>query len=109
AEQLLDAGWHLTRAAGVPAVYDLKRPEARESRARPLDSRLPLVATWEYLKEQGYEVPEDEHGQPFVPDRMPGYDDEKPLGFSFFKTGLQEEDLARLTIPRTFFGRSEFE
>lgn len=109
AERLLDGGWHLTRAVGVSAEFDLKRLESRRRSVRPLDSRLPLVATWEYLKAEGYEVPEDQQGQPFLPNRMPSHDDEEPLGLSFFRTGLQEEDLARLTIPRTFFGRSEFE
>jgi uncharacterized protein YjbI with pentapeptide repeats len=61
-----------------------------------------------------------------MPDHRPQYDDEAPLGVSFFRTwvgvgrpfGLQpsnpddwvdvaEHALANLTLPRTFFGRSE--
>lgn len=49
-----------------------------------------------------------ERGQvPPLPDGMPQADDEV-LGVSFFRTLLDEEDdLVNLTLPRTFFGRSE--
>lgn len=44
---------------------------------------------------------------PPMPDRMPRYDDEE-LGVSFFRTFVGEnEDLSNLTLPRTYFGRSE--
>jgi uncharacterized protein YjbI with pentapeptide repeats len=43
---------------------------------------------------------------PPLPSRMPSYDDEEPLGVSFFRTHLEDEDLAGLSLPRTFFGRS---
>ncbi len=44
---------------------------------------------------------------PPLPERRPRYDDEAP-GLSFFRTFLGDgEDLSNLTIPRTFFGRSE--
>jgi len=38
---------------------------------------------------------------------MPRYDDEGSLGIRFFRARLVEEKLDRLTLPRTFFGRSE--
>jgi uncharacterized protein YjbI with pentapeptide repeats len=42
-----------------------------------------------------------------MPERMPRYDDEE-LGVSFFRTFVGEhDDLSNLTLPRTFFGRSE--
>jgi BTB/POZ domain-containing protein KCTD9 len=42
-----------------------------------------------------------------MPDRMPQYDDEQ-LGVSFFRTFVGEhDDLSNLTLPRTYFGRSE--
>ncbi len=49
-----------------------------------------------------------ERGQmPPLPDRMPHADDEV-LGVSFVRTLLQgADDLGNLTLPRTFFGRSE--
>ncbi|MBI1248264.1 pentapeptide repeat-containing protein [bacterium] len=42
-----------------------------------------------------------------MPDHLPQYDDEEPLGVSFFRTFANEDVLENLTIPRTFFGRSE--
>ena len=42
-----------------------------------------------------------------MPDRIPRFDDETPLGVNFFRTCLEECELANLTLPRTFFGRSE--
>ena len=45
---------------------------------------------------------------PPVPDHLPQYDDEGELGVSFFRTFVGEgDDLGNLTLPRTFFGRSE--
>ena len=44
---------------------------------------------------------------PTLPDRMPRFDDEE-LGLSFFRTFVGKgDDFSNLTIPRTFFGRSE--
>jgi uncharacterized protein YjbI with pentapeptide repeats len=37
---------------------------------------------------------------------MPSYDDKEPLGFSYFRSGLEDADRSHLTMPRTFFGRS---
>lgn len=48
-----------------------------------------------------------EPGQaPPIPDRQPRYDDPEPLGVSFFRTRVHG-DLSRMTLPRTFFCRSE--
>ena len=43
---------------------------------------------------------------PPVPSERPRPDDPDPLGLSFFRTQVSR-DLVNLTIPRTFFGRSE--
>ena len=43
---------------------------------------------------------------PPLPPQRPLHDDEA-LGISFFRTLLADEDLSNMTIPRTFFGRSE--
>jgi uncharacterized protein YjbI with pentapeptide repeats len=43
---------------------------------------------------------------PALPARAPRYDDEQ-LGVSFFRMRLADAELAGLTLPRTFFGRSE--
>jgi len=45
---------------------------------------------------------------PPIPDHRPRYDDEEPLGVNFFRTSV-EGDLSNLTLPRTFFSRSEIE
>jgi uncharacterized protein YjbI with pentapeptide repeats len=43
-----------------------------------------------------------------MPERIPEPEDDEPLGLSFFKTFVGDgADLSNLTIPRTFFGRSE--
>lgn len=45
---------------------------------------------------------------PPMPHQVPQPEDEEPLGISFYRTFLQNGvDLGNLTIPRTFFGRSE--
>ncbi len=41
-----------------------------------------------------------------MPARLPGYDDPEPLGVSFFRTRVAG-DLSNMTLPRTFFSRSE--
>jgi uncharacterized protein YjbI with pentapeptide repeats len=38
---------------------------------------------------------------------VPQYDDEEPLGVNFFRMMLEGDDLSSLSLPRTFFGRSE--
>ncbi len=43
-----------------------------------------------------------------MPDHVPQPEDEEPLGLNFFRTFVGEgADLGNLTVPRTFFGRSE--
>lgn len=47
---------------------------------------------------------------PPIPERTPQPEDDEPLGLSFFRTRLthgNRVDLSNLTLPRTFFGRSE--
>lgn len=45
---------------------------------------------------------------PPLPDHLPQPEDEEPLGLNFYRTFLGEgADLGGLSIPRTFFGRSE--
>jgi uncharacterized protein YjbI with pentapeptide repeats len=48
----------------------------------------------------------DEGDIPPLPERPPRHDDET-LGVSFFRTVLADVQLEHLTLPRTFFGRSE--
>ena len=44
---------------------------------------------------------------PPIPDHLPQYDDEEPLGVCFFRTFVCECELENLTLPRTYFARSE--
>ena len=44
---------------------------------------------------------------PPIPDHLPQYDDEGTLGVSFFRMMMDGDDLSNLSLPRTFFGRSE--
>ncbi len=43
---------------------------------------------------------------PPLPTRRPRHDDPEPLGVSFFRTRVTG-DFSNMTLPRTFFGRSE--
>jgi uncharacterized protein YjbI with pentapeptide repeats len=57
------------------------------------------------LQELGALGPDE---RPPLPDHLPQPEDDEPLGLSFFRTFLGDDaDLSNLTIPRTFFGRSE--
>jgi BTB/POZ domain-containing protein KCTD9 len=44
---------------------------------------------------------------PPLPSRRPRYDDPEPLGVEFFRTRVADDKFENLTLPRTFFGRSE--
>jgi BTB/POZ domain-containing protein KCTD9 len=47
-------------------------------------------------------------GYPPMPERLPQYDGNKRLGVSIFRIRLADAlDLSDLTLPRTFFGRSQ--
>jgi uncharacterized protein YjbI with pentapeptide repeats len=65
--------------------------------------RLDYETSCRQLNELGFD---DCEPAPPIPDRKPRYDDEEPLGVSFFRSRVGG-DLSGLTLPRTFFGRSE--
>jgi BTB/POZ domain-containing protein KCTD9 len=68
-------------------------------------SRLSYDLSCARLRELGL-LDGDSH--PPIPERLPRHDDSEPLGFSIFRTRLADAlDLSDLTLPRTFFGRSE--
>jgi BTB/POZ domain-containing protein KCTD9 len=46
---------------------------------------------------------------PSLPPRMPHRYDNESFSFSLYKGGLEECELANLSLPRTFFGRSLLE
>ncbi len=50
----------------------------------------------------------DDKGEPPpICERMPTIYDTEPLGVQFFREFVEQEDFSNLTLPRTFFGRSE--
>lgn len=50
----------------------------------------------------------DPNERPSIPKRTPRHDDEPPIGFSIFRARLADTlDLSDLSLPRTFFGRSD--
>jgi uncharacterized protein YjbI with pentapeptide repeats len=65
--------------------------------------RLDYEASCRRLHELGW--PDSEPAPP-IPKRKPRRDDDEPRGVSFFHTRVGD-DLRGLTLPRTFFGRSE--
>jgi BTB/POZ domain-containing protein KCTD9 len=73
-----------------------------------IPARKSLEETWRSLESEGEEMPRHPDGRPLVPERMPNFDDDEPLGYWFFRCGLEDADNSNLTLPRTFFGRSEF-
>lgn len=56
------------------------------------------------LQELGYL---EEGDIPPIPDHRPRDDDEEPFGVRFFRTFIGEGDLEHMTLPRTYFSRSE--
>ena len=70
-----------------------------------MSSRLSYDLSWARLRELGLL---NHNGRPSMPERLPRYDDNEPLGFRVFRMRLDDAlDLSELSLPRTFFGRSE--
>lgn len=108
AEALLDSGYRLTADARGSPEYDLHRPSRPPGRsaAEAVHTRQSLEDTWRYLEAERSQAPRHPDGRPFVPSRMPSFDDDRPFGIRYFKSGLEDADRSHLTMPRTFFGRS---
>lgn len=66
-------------------------------------SRLDYTASCRRLHDLGYLECDP---APPMPARKPRYDDGEPFGLSFLRARV-EGDLGGLTMPRTYFGRSE--
>jgi uncharacterized protein YjbI with pentapeptide repeats len=67
-------------------------------------SRLTYENSCKFLQDIGYL---DAGSIPPLPAQQPRHDDPEPLGISFFRTLVAEDALENLSLPRTFFGRSE--
>jgi uncharacterized protein YjbI with pentapeptide repeats len=92
------------RRSGMPGVTgagSVSRIVRRLSRVVP--DRVPYAESCRVL--QTKELLETDEIPP-LPERPPRHDDEH-LGISFFRTRLADVALDGLTLPRTFFGRSE--
>ncbi|MBX9580667.1 MAG: pentapeptide repeat-containing protein [Gemmataceae bacterium] len=74
-------------------------PERRARRSYEESCRL--------LRRLGYLGVGNSGEIPPLPGRRPRCDDDEPLGVSFFRTFVGDNALEDLTLPRTFFGRSE--
>lgn len=90
-----------------------KRPSAATMAERLFSTPEPLetstarndyIASCAYLRSIGL-LPEGT--QPTMPNHLPRHDNAKPLGVSFFRTVVADVILDDLTLPRTYFGRSE--
>lgn len=93
-------GWFLAMVgAGVWLMANWKAKMDSKGSAR-----LSYEDSCKLLQRLGYL---DDGAVPPMPDHRPQYDDEEPLGVSFFRTFVGEGDLENLTLHRTFFGRSE--
>jgi uncharacterized protein YjbI with pentapeptide repeats len=64
---------------------------------------MPYTESCRFLQRQGLL---DAGDVPSMPPQAPRFDDER-LGVSFFRMRLADVELAGLTLPRTFLGRSE--
>lgn len=106
ARAMLRAGKRLTDAEQCPREYDLADgiEDAREEPPVPRgESRFSLEETCQRLRELDL----IEAGTTIqVPDHPPRFDEDS-TGLSFFRTQLEGVDLGGLSLPRTFFGRSE--
>lgn len=70
--------------------------------------RLSLDATWDYLESIGIEPPRDAQGLPCVVTDNPynhSYDDR----LTFFRTYIRDLDFSCLTMPNSFFGRTQID
>lgn len=110
AMSLLREGLRLTESVTAEKQCDLAIDEALSARrhasgkALSNHARLDYTKSCEELQRLGYL---EEGAIPSLRDSRPKHDDREPLGVSFFRTFLTDVALENLTIPRTFFGRSE--
>lgn len=75
-----------------------------------MNERISYEESYRRLQERGHF---SEKAVPPIRPQLPSIQDEAPLGISFFRTFVGEEepglaeDIANMTMPRTFFGRTE--
>lgn len=81
-----------------------KSKQTGHHRGKPKTGRRSYAESCQLLQRVGYL---DKGEIPPMPPRRPRDGDEEPLGVSFFRTIVAEDNLENLTLPRTFIGRSE--
>lgn len=117
AERLLDQGMRLAqdiqapRGTDIPPSAERVRPKTPKTTVAAAKSKNTKPKTRLSYEDSCRRLQPDylEAGViPPIPERMPQFDDPEPLGVSFFRTSIGEgDDLSNLTLPRTFFGKSE--
>ena len=102
--------WDLQSANPTCSFQEVEQIRQHQKRidAVARTSRLSLEATWELLEMANYGPLWDEGHQPLVPTQALTEDTEEE-DFTFFRTFLREANLSRMTLPRTYFGRTGFE
>ena len=91
---------HIVDSAGMRVVPSVQRG-CLLMHSKP--GRLPYADSCRVLQDAGLL---DAGAIPALPQQPPRHDDEV-LGVEFFRTQLADAKLENLTLPRTFFGRSE--
>jgi hypothetical protein len=106
---LLEEGKRLTRAVQSPTESDLAPPDPSQKMSSERTTRLSYEDSCRLLQRLGYPEAGAEGVVPPLPDHRPQCHDEEPLGIRFFRSwvGFVESNLESLSLPRTFFGRSE--
>jgi len=72
---------------------------------KPVTGRLSLEESWDWLEAEGYEVHRHKDGTPDLYLRRPTQNCSVDHGFSLFRTFIENDDLAHLTIPYTYMGK----
>jgi len=77
----------------------------RSEIVKPVTGRLSLEESWDWLEAEGYEVHRHKDGTPDLYLRRPTQNCSVDHGFSLFRTFIENDDLAHLTIPYTYMGK----
>jgi hypothetical protein len=86
---------------------DVEAIRLDEAAIPPHATRLDLYASWTVLEKMGYSPPRDDVGRPMLPSKPPGDPESEEDDLSFFRTRVDSEEFSSLTMPRTFFARTE--
>ena len=99
AASLWDAGMEL--CIGLAGANHLSRRMRTGTKTTAMAGRMSYEDSCRLLQLRGFLDADD---IPPMPREMPSYDDEGPFGVHFFRTGVWDDNLPNLTLPRTYFG-----